>query len=119
MERFENTYPMSSPDGLPSLFEDMYPMEVEVIPCINETVYLVNVDDKEIYKVKVYAKGLEFFIPKGTEKWKPEWREIRFDEYGKRWFFKLDEAKEYVEAYLNEDEVLEEGGDDWWTAMKL
>jgi hypothetical protein len=119
MERFENTYPMSSPDGLPSLFEDMYPMEVEVIPCINETVYLVNVDDKEIYKVKVYAKGLEFFIPKDTETWKPEWREIRFDEYGKRWFFKLEEAKEHVEAYLNEDEVLEEGGDDWWTAMKL
>ena len=110
---------MFSTDGIASLFDEMYSMEVEVIPSINATVYLVNVDDKEIYQVKVYAKGLDFFIPKDTEKWKREWREIRFDEYGKRWFFRLDEAKEYVEAYLNEDEVLEEGGDSWWTAMKL
>ena len=119
MERFENMAPMVSSDGIASLLEDMYPMEVEVIPAINETVYLVNVDDKEIYKVKVYAKGLDFFIPSGTEKWKPEWREIRFDEYGERWYFHFDEAKAKVERYLTDEETIEEGGDDWWTVMKL
>jgi hypothetical protein len=93
--------------------------ELEVIPKAGEIVYLVNIDAKEIYKVEVYAIGKDFFIPKNVETWKPEWKEVRFDEYGKRWFLGLENAKRCLEGYLTDDETIEEGGDDWWIAMKL
>ena len=110
-----------SADGGVDLWEDAhgFDLELEVIPKAGEIVYLVNIDAKEIYKVEVYAIGRDFFIPKNVDSWKPEWREVRFDDYGKRWFFELENAKGCLEGYLAEDEEIAEGGDDWWIAMKL
>lgn len=90
-----------------------------VNPCFGAEVYVVNVSGKEIYRFEVYAKGKEFFIPKGAEGLKTEYREIRFDEYGKRWFFELEEAKAKLCEYLTDEEEIVEGESDWWYAERI
>lgn len=90
-----------------------------VEPCFGAEVYVVNVSGKEIYLFEVYAKGKEFFIPKGADSLKPEYKEIRFDEYGERWFFDFEEAKARLYQYLTEEEEIIEGDDDWWYAEAI
>jgi hypothetical protein len=116
---FNECAPMVSADGGIDLLEEMYPMEVEVIPKVGEKVYLVNVDAKEVYHEEVYAIGKDFFLLRNAHLWKPCWREIRFNEYGERWFFEFEDAKAFVERYLKDNEMLEEGGDDWWVTRTL
>lgn len=82
MERFENMYPMISPDGLPSLLEEEYGMElddkldrfvesdkVEVIPAVGRKVYIVYPDEKMIFEEEVYALGRDSFILECFTKW--------------------------------------------------
>ncbi len=90
-----------------------------VEPCFGVEVYVVNVSGKEIYRFEVYAKGKEFFIPKGVEGLKPEYREICFDEYGKRWFFEFEEAKAKLGEYLTDEEEIVEGERDWWCVERI
>lgn len=93
--------------------DTFYPLDMIVKPMLGRKVYVVNLDGKEIYGFEVYARGHDFFITKGTETWKPEYREIRYDEYGSRWFFLKDEAKEKLNEYLTDEEVIVDEDEDF------
>lgn len=109
----------ASTDGGCDYWEALYPTEVEVIPAIGSKVYVVNKSGKEIYGFEVYAKGNNFFIPKGADDFKKEYQEIFFDECGSRWFFDLDEAKAKLEEYLTDEVEIVEGEEDFWYVEKV
>ena len=99
--------------------DTFYPLELYVKPMLGREVYVVNGRGKEIYKFTVYARGKDFFVPEGALELKEEYREIRYDEYGERWFFDLEEAKARLYQYLTEEEEIIEGDDDWWYAEAI
>ena len=88
-------------------------------PNLGESVYVICVEGKEIYKYEVYARGRDFFIPKGAYTLKPEYREIRFSEKGSRWFFDLEEAKDKLFEYLTDEEEIVQQSDELWSAERL
>lgn len=90
---------------------DMWDFEVEVIPQVGDKVFIVSVEKKMIWKLEVYAKGKDSFFVKEISRGQPLFTEYRFDEYGKEWFGVLDDAKEFVESYLTDDEQLIEDED--------
>lgn len=105
----------ASTDGGCSLFDDLFEFE----PALGDKVYVVNLDGKEIYGFEVYAKGSGFFIPKGAEAWKPEYREIKFDEHGSRWFYSMINAKAFLTKYLTDEEVIVDEDEDFAFVERL
>lgn len=86
----------------------------EFIPAIGRKVYIVKPSSRTITEETVYALGRDFFLidrrfaERGCT-------EFRYDEYYKRWFLTLEEAKKYMQQYLKDDEELNgEGWDGIW-----
>lgn len=98
--------------------DTFYPLELYVKPMLGREVFVVNGRGKEIYKFTVYARGKDFFVPEGALGLKEEYREIRYDEYGERWFFDLEEAKAKLYEDLADDEEIVEGEDGVWYAER-
>jgi hypothetical protein len=109
----------ASTDGGCDFYEQLYPTDFEVIPMLGSKVYVVNATGKEIYCFEIYAKGKDFFIPKGACAWKTEYHEIRFDEHGSRWFYGIENAKAKLSEYLTDEEEIIEGDEDCWYAARL
>jgi hypothetical protein len=99
-------YLISTDGGL-----DLCDFVVDPIPKVGEKVFIVSVSQKQIWALEVYAIGKESFFVKEISYGQPFFTEYRFDEYGKEWFGILDDAKEYVESYLTDDEELVEDED--------
>ena len=87
----------------------------EFIPAVGRKVYVVSVDDKTIAEETVYALGREsFIVDRYYLSVNKLFSEFRYDDYYKRWFLTLEEAKKHLEPYLTDDEIIEKGRNLWW-----
>lgn len=96
---------------------EWYDYEYKSNPKVGETVYLVF--NNEIYKTKIYAVGEDFFIPKGYQGYVSILREIKFSDYGERWFHQLSTAKDKIIECLTDEEEIVEGAEDWWYVSQI
>ena len=88
-------------------------------PKLGEKVYYVNVDGKEIYEYEVYAKGKDFFLPSCFKELREEYQKVRFDQFNSKWYDTLDEAKECLLYFLDDEYEIVEGDEGWWYAARL
>jgi hypothetical protein len=96
---------------------EWYDCEYKSTPKVGETVYIVY--EGEIYKSKIYAVGENFFIPTDYRNYKAILSEIKFNDYGKKWFYQLSTAKEKVLESLTDEQEIIQGDDDWWYTSKI
>ena len=86
----------------------------EFIPAVGRKVYIVKMGSKMITEETVYALGRESFLIDRRFTGR-DLTEFRYDEYSNRWFLSLEEAMRFMEQYLTDDEIIEEGGNGvWW-----
>ena len=86
-------------------------------PKAGETVYIIF--EGEIYKEKIYAVGEDFFIPQGYRTYKYCLTEIKFADYGKKWFYRFPAAKDKLLEDLSEEEEIVQGDENWWYTSKI